>query len=51
MLTAIGYHCHCEERSDVAIRILKTCRFALSFVKIRIFRGTDCHTSVSTGSQ
>ena len=32
------YHCHCEERSDVAIR-----------PPLRI-RKTDCHASVRAGS-
>ena len=43
--------CHCEERSDVAIRILKNYRFYTKSPYNRNISGTDCHTSLRTGSQ
>ena len=54
------YACHCEEQSDVAIRIprkakpcvcLRHTDDPLGRVALRATKRTDCHTSVRTGSQ
>ena len=43
--------CHCEERSDVAIRIPKSSVFIRNSGKIGTFKRTDSHASVRTGSE
>ena len=43
--------CHCEELSDVAIRILKNFRIKLNSHIFETFRGTDCHVGLTPSSQ